>query len=97
MGFDGAFDDGEAEAGALDFLLGVVFIHSIEAPENVREIRAGNADTIIADPDGSGVADFLAADDDLETFVRILFEGVFNEVEEDLGPVARNLLLAGAF
>jgi hypothetical protein len=51
VGFDGALDDGEAEAGALDFLLRVVFFHAVEAAENVRQVGAGDADAVVGHPD----------------------------------------------
>ena len=87
VGLDGAFDDGEAESGAFDFLLRVVFFHAEEAAENVWEIGAGDADAVVRDPDALGCAVGLAADFDVESVVRILFEGVFDEIEEDLRPV----------
>src|SRR5215207_1357966 len=47
MGLDGALDDRQAEAGSLDFLLRMMLLDSEKAPENVRQIRAGNADAVV--------------------------------------------------
>ena len=64
VGFDGALDDGQAEAGAFDFLLRVVFLHPVEAAEDVRQVRARDADAVVGDPDADVVAGLLAADFD---------------------------------
>ena len=51
VGFDGALDDGEAEAGAFDFLLRVVFFHPVETAEDVRQVGARDADAVVRHPD----------------------------------------------
>ena len=87
MGFDGAFDDRKSEAGAFDFALGVVFFHPIEAAEDMGQVGAGDADAIVGDPGADEVVLFLAADFHVQAGVGILFEGVFDQVEQHLGPV----------
>ena len=87
VGLDGTFDDGEPEAGAFDFALRVVFLDAIEAPENVGQVGARDADAVVRDPDAELVALGLAADLDDQAGVGVLLQGVFDEVEEHLGPV----------
>ena len=88
MGLDGALDDRESEAGALDFLLRVVFLDPVEAAEDVRQVGAGDADAVVGDPDADGRRRrSIAADLDLEAGVGVLLEGVLDQVEEHLGPV----------
>ena len=86
MGFDGAADDAEAEAGALD-LRAVVLVAAVEAFENKRQIVRGNTDAVVTDAEQAVVGEPFAADFDHEARARVLFEGVFNEVGEDLIPV----------
>lgn len=87
VGFDGAFDDGESEAGAFDGVLGVVFGDAEEAAEDVREVGAADADAVVGDPDVEGVWLDGGADFDEEVGVGVLFEGVFDEIKENLRPV----------
>ena len=51
------------------------------------EIGAGDADAIVRHPDSVGVVNFLAADLHPQSGVGILLEGVFHEIEQDLGPI----------
>ena len=97
VGFDGAADDGEAEAGAFDFLA-MVFGDAVEAFEDEGEVGAWDADAVVGDADDGGgtVADH--GDGDFEIAWLIFLEGVFDEIEEDLVPVeavALDLVSAG--
>ena len=51
------------------------------------QVIARNTDAIVAHPHAVGVGGFFAADFDAQTWMRILLERVFDEVEENLGPV----------
>ena len=86
MGFDGAADDGEAEAGAFDFLA-MVFGDAVEAFEDEGEVGAGDADAVVGDADDGGCVFAGHGDGDFEIAWLIFLEGVFDEIEEDLVPV----------
>lgn len=47
VGFDGAADDAEAEAGALD-LRAVMLVAAIEAFEDEGQVVCGDADAVVA-------------------------------------------------
>ena len=88
MGFDGPFHDGEAEAGAFDLILRMVFFDPKEALENEGEVVAGDSDSVVEDFDGGGSAWVLTGFyGDQHRGVGILLEGIFDQVEEELGPV----------
>ena len=88
VGFDGSFDDGEPEASAFDFTLMMMLFDAVEAFEDEGKIGAGDAYSVVGDPEDN-VAFLVAAGADLEfkRFGGVLFECVFNEIEEDLIPV----------
>ena len=86
VGFDGAVDDAEAEAGAFDGAA-VMLISPEEALEDEGQIVGGDAGAVVANfEDAFGFAP-LAGEGDDEAGLQVLFEGVFDEVGEDLVPV----------
>ena len=52
VGFDGAADDGEAEAGAFDGLA-MVFVAAEEAFEDEGDVVRGDADAVVAESQGA--------------------------------------------
>ena len=88
MGFNGSFNNGEAKSGSFDLSLGVVFFNAVKAFENEGEIGARDSDSVVRDADGKvALLVFLGVDSDLQGDCGILFEGILNKIEENLGPV----------
>jgi hypothetical protein len=89
FGADGAavgehdvFGDGEAEAGASGFA-GAGFVDAVEAFEEAREVFGGDAGSEVLNEEFDGVRDGAGAEDDASAGGSV-FEGVFDEVGEDL-------------
>lgn len=80
--FDGAFDDGEAEAGAFGLLAATV-----EALEGVGEVFGTDADAVVGDGDEALVLRPASGDVHAEARTGVFFEGVFDEIGKDLIPV----------
>ena len=82
VGLDDVLDDGEAEAGAAGFT-GAGLVHTVESLEDAVEVLGGDAGAEVLDSELDGIFSELRADAD--TLARAsVFEGVFNQVSEDL-------------
>lgn len=86
VGFHGPFHDGEAQARSLDFR-GVVGFHPVEAVEEEGEAFRGDAYARVRDGDHAGFRRFGGCHSDGKARFRVLLEGVFHQVEQDLRPV----------
>mgnify|MGYP001808725736 CR=1 FL=1 len=80
-------DYGKAESRALDLCLRVVFFNAVEASKNEGQIRRGDTYAIVADPDVEPLFGLFPADYYSEGNIGILLEGIFDEIEQNLGPV----------
>src|ERR1035437_7305768 len=85
--FHGALDDRQPEACALDFVLRMMLLYPVETPEDMGKMGGWNPDPVVGHPDMHRLTDPLAADFHRQFLVGILFEGVLDEIEENLGPV----------
>ena len=86
MGFHGSFDDGEAQSRSLDFR-GVMGFHPVETVEEEGEAFRGNAHARVRHGDDAGVRREGGGHGDGKVRLRVLLEGVFHQVEQDLRPV----------
>ena len=86
VGFDGAADDGEAEAGAFDGLA-VVFVATEEAFEDEGDVVRGDADAVVAEGEGALVPGPAAREANGQGATGVFFDGVFEEVGENLVPI----------
>ena len=86
VGFDGAADDGEAEAGAFDGLA-MVFVATEEAFEDEGDVVRGDADAVVAEGEGALVPGPAAREANGQGATGVFFDGVFEEVGENLVPI----------
>lgn len=86
MGFHSPFDDGEAQSRSLDFR-GMVGFHPVESVEEEGKAFRGNAYARVRHGDHAGFRRFGGCHSDGKARLRVLLEGVFHQVEQDLRPV----------
>lgn len=86
MGFDRTADDGEAETGAFDGLP-VVLVPAEEALKDEGNVVGGNADAVVTDGENALVLYPAPSESEGEVAARIFFDGVFEQIGEDLVPV----------
>lgn len=84
--FHGAFHDGKAQARSPDFR-GVVGFHPVKAVEKEGDAFRRNAHARIRDGDDAGVLCFGGGHSNGKSRLRVLLEGVFHQIEQNLRPV----------
>lgn len=82
----GAFHDGKAQARSLDFR-GVVGFHPVEAVKEEGKAFRGDAYARVRDGDHAGFRCSGCGHSDGKARFRVLLEGVFHQVEQNLRPV----------
>lgn len=83
MGVQDVLHDAQAQSGAAA-VARAVFVHPVEALEDVLLVLVGHARTIVGDLDVDVLAVILHVKADLQVLALPVFEGVVEEVEEDL-------------